>query len=70
MYQSSEEGRENGDGKEERVTWFLCDKSEEDLTVIMGYFLQMCRRGGLKVNTGKRKVMVLNRGRIGMRGSC
>ena len=52
------------------MTWFLCDKSEEDLTVIMGYFLQMCRRGGLKVNTGKRKVMVLNRGRIGMRGSC
>ena len=35
------------------------NKLEEDLTAIVGHFVQVCRRRGLKVNTSKRKVMVL-----------
>ena len=56
-----EEGREGG------LPGFLysddlvqCDLSEEDLRVMMGQFLEVCRRRGLKVNAGKSKVMVLN----------
>ena len=37
----------------------LCGESEEDLTVMAGWFAEVCRRG-LKVNGGKSKVMVLN----------
>ena len=37
----------------------LCGESEEDLGAMMGRFVEVCRRRGLKVNPGKRKVMVL-----------
>ena len=37
----------------------LCGESEEDLRVMVGCFIEVCRRGGLKVNAGKSKVMVL-----------
>ena len=63
------EGDENGDGEEGRE-WrlpgilyaddlVLCGKSEEDLWVMVGCFVEMCRRRGLKVNAGKTKVIVL-----------
>ena len=42
-----------------QMTWF-CGESEEDLRVMVGQFAEVCRRRGLKVNTGKSKVMVLN----------
>ena len=38
----------------------LCGESEEDLRAMVGWFVEACRRGGLKVNAGKSKVMVLN----------
>ena len=38
----------------------LCGKLEEDLRAMMGCFIKVCRRRGLKVNVGKSKVMVLN----------
>ena len=37
----------------------LCGKSEEDLRAIVGHFIEVCRRRGLKVNAGKSKVMLL-----------
>ena len=37
----------------------LCDGSEENLSAMLGRFVEMCRRKGLKVNAGKSKVMVL-----------
>ena len=36
----------------------LCGEFEEDLRVMVGCFVEVCRRG-LKVNEGKSKVMVL-----------
>ena len=39
----------------------LCIKSEEDLRAMVGQFVEVCMRRGLKVNSGKSKVMVLNR---------
>ena len=39
----------------------LCGELEEDLKVMVGCFAEMCRRRGLKVNTGKSKLMVLGR---------
>ena len=36
----------------------LCGELEEDPRV-MGYFVEVCWRRGLKVNAGKSKVMVL-----------
>ena len=33
----------------------LCSESEEDLRAMVGQFAEVCRRGGLKVNEGKRK---------------
>ena len=36
----------------------LCGESEEKLKVMVGHFVDVCRRG-LKVNADKRKVMVL-----------
>ena len=33
--------------------------SEEDLRAMVGYFVEVCRRRGLKVNAGKRKVVLL-----------
>ena len=38
----------------------LYGKSEEDLRVMVGWFVEVCRRRELKVNEGKSKVMVLN----------
>ena len=38
----------------------LCGESEEGLRAIVGRFGEVCRRKGLKVNAGKRKVVVLN----------
>ena len=38
----------------------LCGKLGEDLRMMVGRFAEVCRRRGLKVNTGKSKVMVLN----------
>ena len=39
---------------------FLCGESEEDLKAMMGLSVEVCRKRGLKVNAGKRKVMVMN----------
>ena len=38
----------------------LCGESKEDLRAMMGRFVEVCRRKGLKVIAGKRKVMVMN----------
>ena len=37
----------------------LCGESEEDLKVMVGCFVEMSRRRGLRVNADKSKVMVL-----------
>ena len=37
----------------------LCGELEEDLRAMVGYFVEVCRRRGLKVNASKSKVMVL-----------
>ena len=37
----------------------LCGESKEDLRVMVRLFVEVCRRRGLKVNAGKRKVIVL-----------
>ena len=37
----------------------LCGESEEDLKAMVARFVEMCRRRGLKVYAGKRKVMSL-----------
>ena len=37
----------------------LYSKLEEDLRLMVGYFVEVCRRGGLKVNAGKSKVIML-----------
>ena len=39
----------------------LCGDLEEDLRAIVGRFIEVCRRRGLKVNEGKSKVMLLGR---------
>ena len=38
----------------------LCGESEEELRAMVGRFAEVCRRRRLKVNAGKRKVMVMN----------
>ena len=37
----------------------LCGESEEDLRAMVGCFIEVCRRRGLKVNAGKSNVMLL-----------
>ena len=37
----------------------LCVESEEDLRAIVGRFIEVCRRRGLKVYAGKSKMMLL-----------
>ena len=37
----------------------LCSESEEDLRAIVERFIEVCRRRGLKNNTGKSRVMSL-----------
>ena len=39
----------------------LYGESEEDLSAIVGWFIEVCRRRGLEVNGGKSKVMIMNR---------
>ena len=39
----------------------LCGESEEDLRAMVGRSVEVCRRRGLKVNTSKRKLMMLGR---------
>ena len=41
-----------------QMTFFMCGKLEEDLKVMVGHFVEVCRKG-LKVNPDKSKVMVL-----------
>ena len=38
----------------------LCGESKEDLRAMVGRFMEVCRRKGLKVNAGKSKMMVIN----------
>ena len=38
----------------------LCGELEEDLRAMVGWFVKVCRRIGLKVNDSKSKVMVMN----------
>ena len=39
----------------------LCGESKEDLRAMVGWFVEVCRKRGLKVNAGKSKVIVMNR---------
>ena len=55
------------DGREWRLPTFsyaddlvLCGELEEDIRVMVGWFVEVYRRRGLKVNASKSKVMVLN----------
>ena len=55
------------EGKEWRLSGLLyagnlvlCAESKEELRAMVGRFAELCRRRGLKVNAGKRNVMVLN----------
>ena len=38
----------------------LCGELEEDLKEMVGYYVEVCKRRGLKVNADKSKAMVLN----------
>ena len=38
----------------------LCGEWEEDLGTMVGRFIKVCRKRGLKVNAGKSKVIVMN----------
>ena len=38
----------------------LCGELEEGPEVMMGRFVEMCRKRGFKINIGKSKVIVLN----------
>ena len=60
-------GRKLEDGREWRLPslfyaedLILCGESEEDVKVMVGWFAEVFRRKGLKINAGKSKVMVLN----------
>ena len=70
IYGCSDEGSENGYGKEGRE-WRLpgllyadalvmCGELEENLRLMVGQFVEICKRRGLKVNAGKSKVLVIN----------
>ena len=68
IYERSDEESENGDGEEGREGRFpglyaddlvLCGESEEDLRAMVGHFVEVCWRKGVKVNAGKSKVMVI-----------
>ena len=37
----------------------LCSESEEKLRAMLGCFIEVCKKRGLKVNAGKSKVMPL-----------
>ena len=38
----------------------LCGESEEGLRAMVGWFVEVCRLRGLKINAGESKVMVIN----------
>ena len=38
----------------------VCGELEEIPRVMVGWFIEVCRRRGLKVNTSKRRVIILN----------
>ena len=38
----------------------VCGESEKDMRVMVGRFVEVCGRRGLKVYAGKGKVMILN----------
>ena len=44
----------------------LCSDSEEDLRAIVGRFIEVCRRRGLKVNAGKSNYAVRWGGGVGV----
>ena len=69
IYERDDGGDENGDVKEGRE-WrllgllyaddlVLCGESEENLRTVVGCFVEVFKRRGLKVNAGKSEVMVL-----------
>ena len=66
IYGCSDEGSEDVDGKRRESgpsyahNLVLYGESEEDLGAMVGWFVDVCRRRGLKVNAGKSKVMVMN----------
>ena len=45
-----------------QTTMLYCAKSgwEEELRDMVGWFIEVCRKRGLKVKAGKSKVMVMN----------
>ena len=61
---------EDGDGKEGREWRVLgllyehylvvCGESKENLGTMVGRFVELCKKRGLKVNADKSKMMVLN----------
>ena len=67
---NGEDGSEisGGGGVEERVEilWrhvfvdlVLCGGSEKDVKIMMGWFIEVCRRQGLKINADKNEVIVV-----------
>ena len=42
-----------------QMTWF-CVGLQENLRVMVEWFVEVCRRRGLKINAGKSKMIVLN----------
>ena len=38
----------------------MCGELEKDLRAMVGCFVEVCRRRGLKVNAGESKVRILN----------
>ena len=49
-----EQGRESGN------YMASCSESEEELRAMVGRSVEMCRRRELKVNVGKRKLLLIN----------
>ena len=41
-----------------QMSWFYVVELEENLRVMVGWFAEVCRSRGVKVNAGKSKVMV------------
>ena len=42
-----------------QMTWFCVVSRKEDLRAIVGRFIEVCKRRGLKVNASKSKVILL-----------
>ena len=75
VYGCSDERGESGDGvrfQEKGREWrlpghmyaddfVLYGEVKEDMNVMLGYFVEVCRRRGLEVNADKSKAMVLGR---------